>query len=503
MEYQLGIDVATTGTKSLLIDESGDVVAVGSSEYEFQTPRPLWSEQDPRVWWEGAVSSIREALSSADADPKAVRGVGLTGQMHGLVVLDEAGEVLRPAILWNDQRTGAECDEIRERVGREHLIQTTGNDALAGFTAPKILWVRNHEPEVYDRIAHVLLPKDYVRYRLTGEFALDRAGGSGTILFDLERRDWSDEVLDALEIPRGWLPETHEGPEVTGRIRGEASSATGLAEGTPVVAGGGDQQAQAVGVGAVEEGTCALTLGTSGVVFAPTERPAVDPDGRIHAFCHAAPDRWNVMGVVLSAAGSLQWYRDTLAHDRPFDELVEPAGDVEPGSNGLLYLPYLTGERTPHPDPMARGAFVGLTVRHDQSHLTRAVLEGVAFALKDSFELIRGMGRPVEDVHISGGGSRSPLWRQILADVFEAPLHTVNTTEGASYGAALLAGVGSGTWNGVSEACETCVVRTGTTEPRTETRTRYRDAYRQYRGLYPDLKDRFAELAALDPEDAE
>lgn len=496
LPYLIGIDVSTTATKALLIDASGEVKAVASSEYAYDTPRPLWAEQDPALWWDGTVASIRRVLAEAGADSADVAAIGLTGQMHGLVLLDSGGQVLRPAILWNDQRTGAQCDEIRARLGRERLIQITGNDALAGFTAPKILWVREHEPEVYARARRVLLPKDYVRYRLTGEFASDKADGAGTLLMDLRERTWSREVLEALEIPAEWLPPLFEGTEVTGRISAQAAEATGLKAGTPVVAGGGDQAAQAVGVGAVAPGIVALTLGTSGVVFASTDEPVIEPDGRLHAFCHAAPNRWHLMGVMLSAAGSLRWHRDTFAPGVAYDTLLAPAEAVPVGCEGLLFLPYLTGERTPHPDPLARGAFVGLTVRHALPHLTRAVLEGVAFGLRDSFELMRQAGLPpVRQVRVSGGGARSPLWRQILADVLQVELVTVNTTEGAAYGAGLLAGVGTGVWPEVGAACAATVLLTGSVVPTAEPSERYQSLYQQYRALYPALKPTFQGLA--------
>jgi xylulokinase len=493
----LGIDVSTTGAKALLIDGQGRVVSSATTPLTLFTPRPLWSEQDPREWWDGIAQSIRQALAQAGLPGSAVTAIGLTGQMHGLVLLDEQGEVLRPAILWNDQRTGPQCDAIRARLGRDRLIQITGNDALTGFTAPKILWVQENEPEVYAQARHILLPKDYVRYRLTGEFAMDKADGSGTILFDLKTRNWSEEMLAALDIPPAWLPPTYEGPEVTGVVSALAAAETGLAEGTPVVGGAGDQAAQAVGVGAVQPGIIALTLGTSGVVFAATESPLVEPQGRLHAFCHALPGRWHFMGVMLSAAGSLQWYRDTLAPQAGFDELVEEARAVPAGSEGLLFLPYLTGERTPHPDPLARGAWVGLTVRHSRAHLTRAVLEGVAFGLKDSFTLIQqaGLGA-IEQVRVSGGGAKSQLWQQILADVLGVELVTVNTTEGAAYGAALLASVGSGCFESVPAACEATIRLTGSTQPAGDTRI-YQDYYPRYRALYPALADEFQALAGV------
>jgi xylulokinase len=489
MIYFIGIDSSTTATKTLLMDESGSVVAVASSEYTYETPHPLWSEQDPALWWNATVKSIRGVLEKSGVDGSAVKGLGLTGQMHGLVLLGENGEVLRPSILWNDQRTGAQCDQIHELVGKQRFIEVTGNVALTGFTAPKILWVRENEPEVFSKAKQILLPKDYVRYKLTGEYAMDRAGGAGTVLFNVQERSWSGEVLEKLGIDPALLPPTYEGTEITGIISAEAAQLTGLKAGTPVVGGGGDQAAGAVGVGAVRSGVVGLVLGTSGVVFATTPSALIEPDGRLHAFCHSVPGRWHFMGVMLSAAGSLRWYRDTLAPGVEFDALLAPAADIPAGSEGLLFLPYLTGERTPHPDPLARGAFVGLTVRHRKDHMTRAVLEGVAFGLRDSFELIKGAGLPsIEQVRISGGGAKSTLWRQILADTFNAELVTVNTTEGAAYGAALLAGVGAGVWPDVDAACDDCVKVTGSTPVQQDMVPVYEKAYQAYTQLYPALK---------------
>ena len=483
----LGIDVSTTGVKALVIDGDGAIVDSFTSPLQLSTPRLLWSEQHPHDWWGAAINSIQNVLRKRSASD--IAAIGLTGQMHGLVLLDDAGVVLRPAILWNDQRCAEECDEIRERVGKERLIQISGNDAVTGFTAPKILWVRNHEREVYDRARHVLLPKDYLRCKLTGEYAMDKADGSGTLLFDLKKRDWSSEILDALSIPRAWLPTTFEAPEVTGRITRDASAATGLREGTPVVAGGGDQSAQAVGVGAIRPGVLAVTLGTSGVVFAATETPLVESEGRLHAFCHAVPDRWHLMGVMLSAAGSLQWFRDALAPNVPFAELVNEASEVPAGSEGLLFLPYLCGERTPHPDPLARGSFVGLTNRHTRAHLTRAVLEGVAFGLKDIFSLMQNVGmREIDQVRVSGGGAKSSVWRQILSDVLESELVTVNTTEGAAYGAALLAGVAVGLWPNVDTTCAQMIRVGDRIKPNIANVSRYAEMYRQYQSLYPALR---------------
>jgi xylulokinase len=495
MSHFIGIDASTTATKALLIDRQGQVVCVAASEYPYQTPHPLRSEQEPWLWWNGAVDSVREILAETKIDSSEIKGIGLTGQMHGLVLLDREGQVLRPAILWNDQRTGAQCDEIRARLGKKRLIQITGNDALTGFTAPKILWVQEEEPEVYEKVAHILLPKDYVRYKLTGEYAIDRAGGSGTLLFDIRERTWSQEMLCALEIEPDWFPPTFEGTEVTGSITKEAAEATGLKAGIPVFGGGGDQAAAAVGTGAVLEGIVSLSLGTSGVVFATTDEPAIELEGRLHAFCHSVPLKWHLMGVMLSAAGSLRWHRDTFAPDEEFDEIVNAAVDIPAGSDGLLFLPYLTGERTPHPDPLARGAFVGLTIRHTLPHMTRAVLEGVAFGLKDSFELMKETGlSEINQVRVTGGGAKSELWRQILADVLDTELVTVNSEEGAAYGAALLAATGAGVYPDVPAACETVIEITGRTSPG-KTVSMYQELYPVYRGLYPALQESFRAVA--------
>ncbi len=495
--YLLGIDISTTGAKALLISADGVVIGSATTPLTLSTPRPLWSEQNPHEWWAGIAASVRQVLAETGVAAGDIAAVGLTGQMHGLTLLDERGEVLRPAILWNDQRTGPQCDEIRRRLGKERLIEITGNDALTGFTAPKILWVQQNEPEVYAQARQALLPKDYIRFKLTGEYGCDKADGAGTILFDLQARNWSPEVLDALGIPAAWLPPTFEGPEMTSRVSEHAARETGLLAGTPVVGGGGDQAAQAVGVGAVEPGIIALTLGTSGVVFATTPSALIEPEGRLHAFCHAVPGRWHFMGVMLSAAGSLQWYRDTLAPGLSFDALTAEAEAAPPGCEGLLFLPYLTGERTPHPDPLARGAWVGLTIRHGRGHLTRAVLEGVAFGIKDSFTLIQNAGLgEIRQVRVSGGGAKSALWRQIMADVLGAELVTVNTTEGAAFGAALLAAVGAGLYPTVDAACAAAIQITGQTLPSADSET-YQRWYPRYRALYPALSHEFEAIAQI------
>lgn len=498
MTYLLGLDISTTGAKALLIDAQGAVVASHTTPQPISTPKPLWSEQNPSDWWNGIAKSIRAVLEQTDGADE-IAAIGLTGQMHGLVCLDENGAVLRPSILWNDQRTQAECDWITETVGPERLIELTGNRALTGFTAPKIVWVREHEPEVYTKIAHILLPKDYIRYKLTGDYATDMAGAAGTLLLNVADRKWSDEVLEALDIPASWMPKTHEGPEVTGTVTKACAQETGLKAGTPVVGGGGDQAAGAVGVGAVTPGVVSLVVGTSGVVFAPLGSYAYEPEGRLHAFCHAAPGTWHFMGVMLSAAGSMQWYRDTLAPGVDFTDLTaEPAAqDIPAGSDGLQFLPYLTGERTPHPDPLARGAFIGLTVRHTRAHMTRAVMEGVAFGLRDSFELIQASeaGREITQIRVSGGGAKSPLWRQILADVLNMSLVSVEAPEGAAYGAALLAGVceEADVWPDVEAAAAS--IPLGEEVAPGPAAGIYNDTYVIYRSLYPALKDTFKALA--------
>jgi xylulokinase len=491
MSHVVGIDVSTTATKALLIDEKGAVVAVAISSYDYDIPRPMWTEQDPRLWWEATIASIGVVLDSSDVSASEIDAVGLTGQMHGSVLLEANGDVVRPAILWNDQRTAAECDEIRRRVGRDRLIRISGNDALTGFTAPKLLWVANHEPDNWGRVATILLPKDYVRFRLTNDRAVDVAGGSGTILFDLAKRTWSAELLEALEIDSALCPPAYEGTEITGRVTSEAAAATGLLEGTPVVAGGGDQSANAVGVGAIESGIMALSLGTSGVVFASSDEPSIDPEARVQAFCHAVPSRWHMMGVMLSAAGSLRWFRDTVAPDAEFGDLVEAAHEIPPGSDGLFFLPYLTGERTPHPDPLARGAFVGLTIGHDLRHMTRAVLEGVAFGLRDGLDLMIEAGVPKpSSIRASGGGIKSPLWRQILADALNAEIETVSTEEGAAYGAAVLASVAAGHHDTPQSATETMVHTERVAQP-SDDRETYASLHEGYRSLYPALKPVF------------
>jgi xylulokinase len=467
----VGLDVGTTGVKALALSPAGDVLARAEETYELSRPRPGWAEQDPEDWWRAA----ERALARLGGRPTAI---GLSGQMHGLVVLDDLDHVLRPAILWNDQRTGAECVEIEERVGLARLIQLTGNRALTGFTAPKLLWLRRHEPTTYARIAHVLLPKDYVRLRLTGEHAIDVADASGTLLFDVAGRRWSGEMLDALEVDPAWLPRTLESPEVSG--------ATAAA--IPVAAGAGDQAAAALGVGVDRPGPVSVVLGTSGVVFAALPAFAADQQARVHAFCHAVPGGWHAMGVMLSAAESLRWLRDTFASGREYEELIAAAEEWPPGAEGLTFLPYLTGERTPHADPQARAAFAGITVRHDLGAFVRAVLEGVAYGLRDSLELLRELGVEPHAGHVSGGGARSEHWLRILASVLGLPIRRTATDEGSAYGAALLSGVAAGVFGDVHEAVDSCVRLIDAAEPDPRWSTAYEQGYRRFDLLYPALR---------------
>ncbi len=495
VHHLLGVDVGTSGAKAVLIDTAGTVVASATEEYPLSTPQPLWSEQDPADWWQGTQRALRRIVRESGVDPASIGGLGLTGQMHGAVFLDAEDRVIRPAMLWNDGRTAAQCAEITERVGEERLLRIAGNPALTGFQAPKVLWLREHEPEAYARMAHLLLPKDYIRYQLTGELASDVSDAAGTLLLDLAARDWSTEILEALEILRAWLPRVYEGPEVTGQLRDEVATTLGLPQGLPVVAGGGDNAAAAVGNGVIREGSITSSIGTSGVLFAHSDRVLLDPQGRLHTFCHAVPGAYHLMAVTLSAGGSLSWWRDTLGGD--FDDMVGAASQIPPGSEGLVFLPYLSGERTPHLDPGARGAFVGLTARHGVPHMTRAVMEGVAFSLRDGLEIMRGLGVPVEEVRATGGGARSALWRGLQADVYGEPVRRTAADEGPAYGAALLAGVAAGTYADVGEASSVVRVREEVTEPDPGRAKAYDDHYEVYRSLYPATREAMGRLSRL------
>ncbi len=475
MTAVVGLDVGTSGVKGIALGEDGEIVARAESSYGLLTPRPGWAEQDPETWWT-ATQEVLAALRRAAGPPA---GIGLSGQMHGLVALDASDAVIRPALLWNDQRTGAEAEEIVERVGFERLVELTGNRALTGFTAPKLLWLRNHEPEHFARIAHVMLPKDYVRLKLTGERATDVADASGTLLFDVAGRGWSAAMCEALEVDRAWLPPALECAEASGRT----------AEGVVVAAGGGDQAAGALGVGIDGPGPASVVLGTSGVVFTGLEDYAADPEGRVHVFCHAVPGAWHAMGVILSAAGSLQWLRDVAAPGTDFGALVDEAAAWDPGAGGVTFLPYLAGERTPHADPDARASFTGLGLHHDRGALVRAVLEGVAFGLRDALDLLHATGARPDVGRASGGGARSDLWLRIVASVLELPLERTAADEGAAFGAALLGGVAAGVWSDPSAAVRAAVRTTGTVEPDPAWSARYRDLHAHFTDLYPALRD--------------
>lgn len=507
MALLLGIDIGTTGTKTIALDaDQGTVVASAVAEYELLTPRPGWTEQRPEDWWRAAAETIR-SVAAQGVDPAEVKGIGLSGQMHGSVFLDAAGKVVRPALLWNDQRTAEQCEAINALAG-ELLREEIRNPVLTGFQAGKIVWLREVEPDHFARVRQVLLPKDYLRYRLTGEFATEVSDASGTALLNVPARDWSTRLMDRLDLPAAWFPKVHESPQPTGQVSVAAAEQTGLRPGTPVVGGAGDCAAGAVGTGIVRPGLVWASTGTSGVIFASADEPATDADLRTHTFCHAVPGKWHQMGVVLSAGGSLRWYRDVLAGaevaaarqaGRDPYELICAAADQAPvGSEGLVFLPYLTGERTPYPDPHARGAFVNLGLRHDRRHLARAVLEGVAFALRDSVEIMRRSGVPIDEVRASGGGARSAVWRQIQADVFGLPLSTINVDEGPALGVALLAGVGTGFWPSVEAACDAVIRTVDVTEPDPSRARWYEDLYGDlYTTLYGLLQGQFARAAAI------
>jgi len=497
MNY-LGIDVGTGGTRALIMDERGNVVGSASSEHEnFASPRPGWAEQDPQDWWRACGTAVRKALEAAALRSDDIACIGFSGQMHGSVLLDSADEVVRPAIIWCDQRSEAQCHELEETFGRDRLIQLTCNPPLTNFTLTKLLWVRETEPKNWARVAHVMLPKDYVRFRLTGERAIDMADASGTLLLDVANRRWSSEIVAKAEIKESLLPALFESPQVCGKVSEAGAEATGLRAGTPVVAGAGDQAAGAVGMGIARAGAVSATIGTSGVVFASTDRPAMDPLGRLHTFCHAIPGRWHIMGVTQAAGLSLRWYRDQFGEASPsvrkkdgrdpYDVFAEEASSVPAGSAGAFWVPYLMGERTPHLDPNARAALIGLSASHTRAHVIRAIMEGVAFSLKDTFTIFEEMKIPVTSIRLGGGGARSPLWRQIQADVYGREVEIVAAEEGAAYGAAILAAVGAGTWKTVEQACDAVVQVAKRISPNQKDSTTMQAAYRTYRKIYPAL----------------
>ncbi|MEO0293154.1 MAG: xylulokinase [candidate division WOR-3 bacterium] len=507
MGYFLGIDLGTSGVKALVMDERGEKIVTSTVEYPLYTPKVNWAEQNPAEWWEATVKAIKQVISKASISSFDIKGIGLSGQMHGLVALDKEYKVLRPAILWCDQRTEKQCNYITEKIGKERLIELVSNPALTGFTAGKLLWVRDNEPEIYEKIYKILLPKDYIRFCLTGEFATEVSDASGTLFLNVKERKWSRELLDELDIDIDILPRCFESSVISGKVSSIASKETGLKEGTPVVGGGGDQAAQALGTGIVREGVISSTIGTSGVVFAASDTHRLDPAHTLHTFCHAVDGKWHLMGVMLSAGGSLRWLRDSLfAHLKieaekrgidPYILMEEKAVKVPVGSEGLIFLPYLTGERTPYPDPNARGVFFGLSLRHTDGHFIRSVMEGVAFGLRDSLEIIRKLDITVNEIRGSGGGAKSPFWRQIQADINSSPITTVNITEGGAFGVALLAATATGVYSSIQEACDAVIKVTTKTNPIEENIKKYDEYYAIYRSLYPALKDRFLHLSEI------
>lgn len=508
MSVFLGIDIGTSGTKTLAMHEDGRILGSATVEYPLSNPKPGWSEQDPADWWAASAKSVKQVLKSAKLKAADVSGIGLSGQMHGSVFLDKTGDVIRPALLWNDQRTVAECEEIESRAGgRRRLIKMVANPALTGFTAPKILWLRNNEPRHYDKTVQVLLPKDYVRFRMTGDFATEVSDASGTLLLDVVKRKWSGPLLSKLEIDSDLLPQMHESEDVTGVLTEDAAAAMGLKAGTPVVGGGGDQAASAIGNGIVRKGIVSATMGTSGVVFAHSDEVQVDPEGRLHTFCHAVRGKWHVMGCVLSAGGSLQWFRNQLCESEqaaakkqkvdPYELITAAAADTPAGAEGLFFLPYLTGERTPHADPHARASWIGLSLRHGKGHMARAVMEGATYAMRDSLEIAKQMDIPVKEVRLSGGGARSEFWRQMQADIYGQTVVTINAEEGPAYGVALLAAAGTGAYKDVVEACNATISVVTKTKPKAAAKKTYNAAYPVYQQLYRSLKDDFAAIQKL------
>jgi xylulokinase len=486
------MDVGTGGTRAVLVDEKGQLVASASSEHAlFRTPHPGWAEQDPEDWWRAAQQAIRDVLAAKPG--VRVEAAALTGQMHGAVMLDKDGKVLRPSLIWCDTRTEPQCKWLNDQfgggeIGRRKLIELTANPALPNFTLTKLLWVKEHEPKIFARIAHILCPKDYVRYRLTGTYAMDVQEASGTLLLDVAHRRWSKEVARVAGIPESWLPKLFESPEICAKISDEAAALTGLKPGTPVAAGAGDQGAGAVGMGILEPGSVSATIGTSGVVFAATAAPTLDPLGRLHTFCHAVPGRWHVMGVTQAAGLSLGWWRETLAPDQSYDDLTAAAAKIPAGSDGLLWTPYLLGERTPHLDPTATAAFVGITATTTRAHFTRAVLEGVAYSLKDTFTLFQELAIPVKGVRLGGGGARGPLWREIQANIYGYACERLTAEEGGAFGAALMAGVGAKHWPNLEAACAAGIAVAETIQPNPAKVQRYAEGYAGYRRVYPALK---------------
>jgi len=493
----LGIDVGTGGTRALVIADDGRVLGTGACDHApFTSPKLGWAEQSPEDWWRATEIAVKAALAAARIEARGIAAIGLSGQMHGAVLLDAAMEVIRPAIIWCDQRTEAECEWLNCAVGPDSLLSRTCNPALTNFTLSKLLWVRDHEPDTWRHVKHVLLPKDYVRFRLSGTLATDVTDASGTLMFDVARRRWSREMLDATGIPAGLVPPALESADVSGCVSEAGARTTGLLQGTPIVGGAGDQAAGAIGIGVTRPGVVSATIGTSGVVFAATDRPAMDPKGRLHTFCHAAPNRWHLMGVTQAAGLSLRWLRDQLGvPSEGYEKLTAEAAQVPAGAGGVLWAPYLMGERTPHLDPDVRGALVGLVASHHRGHIVRAVMEGVAFSLRETLTIFDELNVPVSSIRLGGGGARSSLWRQIQADVYGRPVETVVVDEGAAFGAAVLAGIGAGIWRDVDHASDALIRTTVAAYPDPESATLMNERYAAYRRLYPALRMLYAQAS--------
>ena len=507
MEYLLGIDIGTSGTKTVLFDKDANTISSKTCEYPLYQEKNGWAEQEPADWWNAAAEGIKHVIRESAIDPREIKGIGLSGQMHGLVMLDSKGEPLRRSIIWCDQRTGKEVEDMNRLLTPEKLIEITANPALTGFTAAKILWVKKNEPDVYRQCAHILLPKDYIRYKLTGEFATEVSDASGMQLMDVPKRDWSDVVLDTLGIERSLLGKMYESPDITGEVHKEAAAATGLAPGTIVVGGAGDNPAAAIGTGIVSEGSAFTTIGTSGVVYAISDKVAIDKKGRVHTLCASVPGKWTVMSCTQGAGLSLQWLRNHVCSQEvaeakaksvdPYELMTAMAADVSIGADRLLYLPYLMGERSPHPDPDCRGTFFGLSAIHERKHLIRAVLEGVAYSQLECVDVFREMGVSIKDMMICGGGARSPLWRQMFADMYQCPVSTIKAEQGGALGAAILAGIGAGIYKDLEETCRKLILKKSVQEPIEANSAEYQKYYKLYKELYVTLFDSFKKLAQL------
>jgi xylulokinase len=507
MNYLLGIDVGTTGVKTLLIDEMGNTISSYTAEYPLYTPFPNWTEQDPEDWYKGTIASIKNVLKNSLVNPSDIKGIGLSGQMHSSVFLDKDHNVLRKAILWCDTRTKDECKWIMKKVGKKKMREYVANPALEGFTSPKIIWLRNNEPMIYEKVQKVLLPKDYIRFRLTGEMAMEVSDAAGTLMFDVKKRKWSNKFLKAVNIPTSFLVNVYESTDICGKITRSIAEQTGLKEGTPVVGGGADNTCGAVGTGVIKSGRVLASLGTSGVIFAHTDKVKIDPKMRVHTFCHSVPNKWYLMGVMLSAGGAFRWFRDTFAdiekieaekkNQDIYDYLTDEAQKISTGSEGLFFLPYLMGERTPHQSADAKGAFIGISSRHTKYHFIRSTLEGITFGMRDCLEIIRDLGIKIEQIRLTGGGAKSKFWKQLQANIYRSEVATVNSTEGPAFGAAIMGGVGAKIYKSIEEATENIIKVVERIEPDKDESEKYEHYYKIFQSLYPKLKNSYSEIGKL------